>query len=65
MKRQAYRQTVKQLNAFIYTQIVFWVLSGQRQITRLRQACFKTILFQDVSWFDTHSHAEITTRLTA
>jgi ABC-type multidrug transport system fused ATPase/permease subunit len=48
-----------------FFQIVFWVLSGQRQITRLRQACFKTILFQDVSWFDTHSHAEITTRLTA
>ncbi|XP_062500482.1 ATP-dependent translocase ABCB1-like [Corticium candelabrum] len=48
-----------------FFQVVFWLVAGQKQITRLRQACFKAMLFQDISWFDTHNHAEITTRLTS
>eukprot|EP00118_Oscarella_pearsei_P008490 m.44041 g.44041 ORF g.44041 m.44041 type:complete len:1424 (+) comp33488_c1_seq3:184-4455(+) len=48
---------------FAFFQIALWVMASQRQITRMRKACFKAILAQEIGWFDLHNHTEVTIQL--
>lgn len=46
-----------------YIQLVCWNLSSYRQCQRIRVTFFRSILRQEVGWFDTHEVAELNTRL--
>ncbi|KAI8847954.1 P-loop containing nucleoside triphosphate hydrolase protein [Chytridium lagenaria] len=48
-----------------YLQMSLWMLAGERQTKRIREEYFKSVLRQDVSWFDKTQTGDITTRLTA
>lgn len=39
-------------------------LSAERQIHKMRLAMFRTIIHQEIGWFDAHSSGELSTRLT-
>lgn len=41
----------------------FLQLSGYRQMKRLRVELFRSILRQDVTWYDVHQTTELNTRL--
>ena len=42
---------------------MFWNLSAYRQTRRMRQAFYKSILRQDIGWFDVTEANELSTRL--
>lgn len=44
-------------------QVMFWQIACERQVHRLRQAFFRAVLRQEMSWFDQQSSGELTTRL--
>ncbi|XP_077998882.1 ATP-dependent translocase ABCB1-like isoform X2 [Glandiceps talaboti] len=46
-----------------YFQACFWTVSCERQTNKLRRAFFKSILRQEIGWFDKHQSGELTTRL--
>ncbi|XP_041418444.1 ATP-binding cassette sub-family B member 5 isoform X2 [Xenopus laevis] len=46
-----------------YAQVSFWVLAAARQTRKMRQAFFRSVLSQDMSWFDINKPGEINTRL--
>ncbi|KAJ3099209.1 ATP-binding cassette, sub-B (MDR TAP), member 4 [Phlyctochytrium bullatum] len=48
-----------------YTQMSFWMYTGERQTKRIREEYLKAVLRQDVAWFDKTQTGDITTRLTA
>ena len=52
------------VNSHFHWQVAGWVTSSERQIFKMRRAFFKSILRQDMSWFDTNPSGELTTRLT-
>jgi len=58
--------TILALAIFVagYFQAVCWSWAGENQSLRIRQLYFKSILGQDVAWFDQTSTGELTTRLT-
>ena len=48
-----------------YGQMMFWSLSGARQIKQMRLHFFRSILNQDIGWFDCNDPGELNNRLTA
>ncbi|XP_006880348.1 PREDICTED: multidrug resistance protein 1-like [Elephantulus edwardii] len=49
---------------FGYVQVSFWVISAARQTKRIRKLFFRSILAQDISWFDGCDIGELNTRMT-
>jgi ATP-binding cassette subfamily B (MDR/TAP) protein 1 len=49
---------------FNYFQVSFWLMPAERQAKKMRQSLFKSILKQDIGWFDTYKAGELTNRLT-
>ena len=47
-----------------YVQTAFWSLAALRQCHRIRINCFKSIMRQEIGWFDTTDTGELSTRLT-
>mgnify|MGYP001070529377 CR=1 FL=1 len=46
-----------------YFQVTCFMLAGQRQANRIRQRYFKSLLSQEIGWYDTIETGEITTRI--
>ena len=46
-----------------YAQLVCWQTSSLRQCQRIRTELFRSILKQEIGWFDTHESGELNTRL--
>ncbi|RDD39053.1 Multidrug resistance protein 1, partial [Trichoplax sp. H2] len=46
-----------------YLQISSWVIVSERQTYQIRVNFFKSIMRQDIGWFDTHKSGELITRL--
>uniref|UniRef100_A0A915IPL2 Multidrug resistance protein 1 n=1 Tax=Romanomermis culicivorax TaxID=13658 RepID=A0A915IPL2_ROMCU len=46
-----------------YLQFACWSVCCERQVYRLRKEFFKSILRQEISWFDEHQSGELTTKL--
>ena len=46
-----------------YAQTVCWQVSSFRQCQRIRTELFRSILKQEIGWFDTHESGELNTRL--
>nr|XP_057941803.1 ATP-dependent translocase ABCB1-like [Doryrhamphus excisus] len=47
-----------------YMQVAFWSLAAGRQVRRIRERFFQSIMRQDVGWFDVNKTGELNTRLT-
>ena len=47
-----------------YVQTAFWSVAAVRQAHRIRTNCFKSIMGQEIGWFDTTDSGELSTRLT-
>ncbi|XP_043821901.1 ATP-dependent translocase ABCB1 isoform X2 [Dromiciops gliroides] len=47
-----------------YIQVSFWTLAAGRQIKKIRQSFFHSIMRQEIGWFDVHDVGELNTRLT-
>ena len=47
-----------------YFQTAFWSLASVRQCHRIRISFFRSILRQEIGWFDTNDSGELSTRLT-
>ncbi|XP_060104425.1 ATP-dependent translocase ABCB1 [Heteronotia binoei] len=46
-----------------YCQIAFWTLAAGRQIKKIRQHFFHSIMRQEIGWFDVNDAGELNTRL--
>ncbi|XP_033108642.1 ATP-dependent translocase ABCB1-like [Anneissia japonica] len=46
-----------------FMQIALWGLACQRQINKIRKEYFKSVLRQNIGWFDTHASGELNARL--
>ena len=47
----------------IFLATMFWNVSAYRQTKRIRQAFYRSVLYQDVGWFDVTEVSELSTRL--
>ncbi|KAJ7379512.1 ABC transporter B member 11 [Desmophyllum pertusum] len=47
-----------------YGQMALWQLTATRQVKKMRLAFFKSVLKQDIGWFDTTDPGELNNRLT-
>ena len=47
-----------------YGQMGLWSLTATRQVKKMRLAFFRSVLKQDIGWFDTTDPGELNTRLT-
>ena len=47
-----------------YGQMGLWSLTATRQVKKMRLAFFKSVLKQDIGWFDTTDPGELNSRLT-
>ena len=47
-----------------YGQMAMWTLTATRQVRQMRLAFFRSILKQDIGWFDTTDPGELNNRLT-
>ncbi|KAL8570228.1 hypothetical protein ACOMHN_029928 [Nucella lapillus] len=45
-----------------YLAMSLWTWAGQRQITRIRKLFFRSLLRQDMAWFDTHTVGQLNSR---
>ena len=48
-----------------YGQMAMWSLTATRQVRKMRLAFFRSVLKQDIGWFDTTDPGELNSRLTA
>lgn len=48
---------------FYMLEMTCWIVTGERQAARIRRLYLKTMLRQDVGFFDTESHGEIVERM--
>src|SRR3954447_6577688 len=48
---------------FAYGQMFFWMVSGERQVKRIRQLYYTSILRQDIAFFDSVSTGDVITRI--
>jgi len=48
-----------------YGQMAMWTLTATRQVRQMRLAFFRSVLKQDIGWFDTTDPGELNSRLTA
>uniref|UniRef100_A0A914ZBL4 ABC transmembrane type-1 domain-containing protein n=1 Tax=Panagrolaimus superbus TaxID=310955 RepID=A0A914ZBL4_9BILA len=46
-----------------FTQVTCFLVSGENMIHRMRKAFFKSIMRQDISWFDKNNSGTLTTKL--
>ncbi|XP_072507688.1 ATP-dependent translocase ABCB1 isoform X2 [Notamacropus eugenii] len=46
-----------------YMQVSFWTLAAGRQIKKIRQNFFHSVMRQEIGWFDVHDVGELNTRL--
>ena len=46
-----------------FLSIMFWNFSAYRQTRRMRLAFFRSIMYQNIGWFDVNPSAELNTRL--
>ncbi|TFK07636.1 circadian-associated transcriptional repressor [Platysternon megacephalum] len=46
-----------------YMQVAFWTLAAGRQIKKIRQQFFHSIMRQEIGWFDVNDVGELNTRL--
>ncbi|XP_036614936.1 ATP-dependent translocase ABCB1-like isoform X2 [Trichosurus vulpecula] len=46
-----------------YIQVAFWTLAAGRQIKKIRQNFFHSVMRQEIGWFDIHDVGELNTRL--
>ena len=46
-----------------YIQMVLWFHTSQRQGKQIRAQLFRSILRQEIGWFDTHPTGELNTRM--
>ena len=46
-----------------YAQVGFWLIAAYRQAQRIRLALFRSVMKQEIGWFDTHDAGELNTRL--
>ena len=46
-----------------YGQIAFWLMAAYRQAQKVRLHLFRSIMRQEIGWFDTHDAGELNTRL--
>ena len=47
-----------------YLQMGLWAYTGTRQVKQMRLAFFRSVLKQDIGWFDTTDSGELSSRLT-
>lgn len=47
-----------------YLQMSLWTLTAGRQVKRIRELFFHSIVQQEISWFDVTEIGELNTRLT-
>ena len=47
-----------------YIQVVCWMIPAERQVLMMRKTLFKSILRQNIGWFDCYKSGELTNRLT-
>ena len=47
-----------------FLQVTCWTISGERQARRIRTACYRSMLSQEMAWYDQRSVAEMNTRIT-
>ena len=47
-----------------YGQMALWSLTATRQVRKMRLAFFRSVLKQDIGWFDTTDPGELNSRLT-
>lgn len=47
-----------------YFQVSFWLMPAERQTFKIRKNLFKSILAQNIGWFDVYKSGELTNRLT-
>ena len=47
----------------VFLATIFWNVSAYRQTKRMREAFYRSILYQDVGWFDVTEASELSTRL--
>ena len=53
-------------NLFVaYGQMAMWSLTATRQVRQMRLHFFRSVLKQDIGWFDTTDPGELNSRLTA
>ena len=46
-----------------YVQVTFWSLAAYRQGQRIRTLLFRSLLKQEIGWFDVHESGELNNRL--
>lgn len=46
-----------------YIQVTFWLMASYRQTQRIRMLLVRSILKQEIGWFDTHDVGELNTRI--
>ena len=49
---------------FSYFQVAFWLMAAERQTRLIRRSLFRSILRQEIGWFDVYKSGELTNRLT-
>ena len=49
--------------AVVALQMITWSLTAERQVHKMRKAYFRSILHQEMAWFDTNDSGELNTRL--
>ena len=47
-----------------YGQMTLWSLAAERQVKKMRLLFFKSVLKQDIGWFDTIDPGQLNSRLT-
>lgn len=47
----------------VFLATLFWNVSAYRQTRRMRQAFYRSILYQEIGWFDVNEANELSTRL--
>ncbi|XP_025093404.1 LOW QUALITY PROTEIN: multidrug resistance protein 1-like [Pomacea canaliculata] len=45
--------------------VSLWTIAGERQIVHIRKRFFRSIMRQDIGWFDTHEASELNSRFSA
>ena len=49
--------------AAVALEMVTWGLTAERQVHKMRKAYFRSILHQEMAWFDTNDSGELNSRL--
>ena len=47
-----------------YLQTATWAIVAERLTYKIRLALFRSVMYQDIAWFDSHDAGEVNSRLT-